>query len=300
MIYWHHCSMSKLTQSSKAVNVCPLNTKEKMILEAVKVSLVITCLSLLLFVIFVIGCVKRLWKSYKEKCYYNEDSTDDNSSNNASEMSVGIPIMTRLKGAYLQLLLLGYAGIAVFCLQGVNCIFIDGVSFLYLQASVVCYQYWQYMIFVFISAWVAPFPISICIGCRLLRENKINGNTFLFIITFPPVTLYHVVKSFRRKSTDDGPGIQSPNLQETDHILSILNEPFKSQGNKNSQSKGYRLIWEPVLIVRRLALVIVSTFIIPPMERLYPVTALLLIFMLHDIYTYLHSRMWTPSLMRYT
>ena len=173
----------------------------------------------------------------------------------------------------------------MFCLQGVNCIFIDGVSFLYLQASVVCYQYWQYVIFVFISAWVAPFPISIYIRCRLLRENKINGNTFLFIITLPPVTLYHIFKSFRRKSTDDRPRIQSPNLQETDHILSILNEPFKSQGNKNSQSKGYRLIWEPVLIVRRLALVIVSTFIIPPMEKLYPVTALLLIFMLHDIFT---------------
>ena len=57
-------------QSSNAINVCPLNTKEKMILEAVKASLVITCLLLLLLVIFVIGCVKRLWK----RRYYNSES----------------------------------------------------------------------------------------------------------------------------------------------------------------------------------------------------------------------------------
>ena len=73
-------------------------------------------------------------------------------------------------------------------------------------------------------------------------------------------------------------------LQETDHILSILNEPFQSQDNNNSQNTGYRLIWEPVLIVRRLVLVAVSTFIIPPMEKLYPVAVLLLTFTLHDMF----------------
>ena len=278
-------------QSSNTVNVCPLNTKEKMILEAVRTSLVITCLLLLLLVICVTCCVKKLWKRGKEVSRKSITSESENSNigdpmnaNDSPETSVKIPIMIRLKGAYVQLLLIGYAGIAVFCLQGVNCIFIDGLPCLYLQASVVCYQYWQYMLFVFISTWVVPFPISIYVGCCLLRENEININTFLFIITFPPATLYHLIKSYMRNSTEDRQQMLPQSLQETDHIMSILNEPFQSQDNNNSQNTGYRLIWEPVLIVRRLVLVAVSTFIIPPMEKLYPVAVLLLMFTLHDMF----------------
>ena len=104
-------------QSSNTVNVCPLNTKEKMILEAVRTSLVITCLLLLLLVICVTCCVKKLWKRGKEVSRKSITSESENSNigdpmnaNDSPETSVKIPIMIRLKGAYVQLLLIGYAG----------------------------------------------------------------------------------------------------------------------------------------------------------------------------------------------
>ena len=193
----------------------------------------------------------------------------------------------------MQLLLIGYAGVAVFCLQAVNCINIDGVSCLYLQASVSCYQFWQYVILGFIFVWVVPFPIALYIGCRLLRENKIKGNSFLFMITFPPITQYQAVKLFREVFIDGSPQIRLSSDEittfehelETDHILGIINKPFQvQQNNPGLPALNHQLIWEPMLIARRLVLVAVSTYIIPPMEKLYPVAVLLLVFMLHDIF----------------
>ena len=70
--------------------------------------------------------------------------------------------------------------------------------------------------------------------------------------------------------------------QEREHILSVLNEPFRRCKSQSDEDCSRALIWEPVLIGRRLVLVVITTFILSPILRLYPVGVMLLGFAVHD------------------
>ena len=67
-------------------------------------------------------------------------------------------------------------------------------------------------------------------------------------------------------------------IQEKDKILEVLNGPFKV----NSKNEESRLIWEPILIYRRLVLIVVTTFIASPVVKLYPVGLAFFVFVVHD------------------
>ena len=67
---------------------------------------------------------------------------------------------------------------------------------------------------------------------------------------------------------------------EKKNILSILNEPFRT--TKQDAGEDYRLIWEPVLISRRLILIASTTFLMSPIQKLYPAFSFLIIFTVHD------------------
>jgi len=174
----------------------------------------------------------------------------------------------------VQLLLIGYSSIAMFCFQAVYCVEIEGDLYLFIQAEIVqCYQEWQKLIIAFIILLVAIFPISLYVGCRLLRSGLVSSNHFLFIIKFPPSTLYFLVKSlFSENSTR----IRPLELEATENILILLNRPFKS-----TENNPY-LIWEAVMILCRLVLVVVTTFVLSPIEKVYPVGLLLVVYMTHD------------------
>jgi len=93
----------------------------------------------------------------------------------------------------------------------------------------------------------------------------------MIFLTCPPAFISFAVRQYcSTNSMDDQMVI------ETENILMILNEPFQY----TDQNK--RLIWEPVLLCRRLLLVVVTTFITSPVEKLYPAGLLMYVFLLHD------------------
>ena len=83
----------------------------------------------------------------------------------------------------------------------------------------------------------------------------------------------------------------SQNKRERTLILSVLNEPFRfSTRGHNIKKRAIHdedgvLIWEAILIGRRLLLIVVTTFILFLMTKLYPVGVLLVIFAIHDYVT---------------
>ena len=251
-------------QSSNSIDTCPLKTDNVIAIDLLKTSIILTCLMVVVLFIFIISSSSKV----KQICIKDDPE-------NFQPRGEG-QLLLKLKGAFVRLLLLGYAAIATICLQAVNCIEITGHSYLYVQATIKCYQPWQKGFFAVIGLWAVPFPIAIYLGCRLLEKRKVSANEFLAMLAFPPVTIYYLVKIRIVKPTTD------PNQRsEGDFILSILNGPFRYRSTLHE----YRIIWEPVLIFRRFLLIVLCTFIISPMEKLYPVGALLLLFILHDIVT---------------
>uniref|UniRef100_A0A7M5UQ22 Uncharacterized protein n=1 Tax=Clytia hemisphaerica TaxID=252671 RepID=A0A7M5UQ22_9CNID len=223
-------------------NICPLNTSNPIIIELIKSSLPLISQVALLLLLFA-------------------------------------PFRTsfhrRLKGAYVNLLLLGYMSIAVFCFHTVNCIEIDGENYLYTRASVKCFQPMQKAILGIICLWIIPFPLVLYFGCRKLRVHKITPNEFLFMLTIPVSSVYYLVMRpcLCQSNYID---LKPENLDDAAHMLSILNEPFHE--NKD----GFQLMWEPILIARRLVLAAVTTFIISQMTKLYVTSLLLVLFTIHD------------------
>jgi len=253
--------------STGVMEVCPILTNNVVIVELFRTSIVLVCLVLFFCAIILSTAITFYYKTKQKRDQFI------NLQNQTQEMA----LLNRFKGSYVQLMLLGYASIAIFCFRAVNCIDVNGVSYLYIQAeSVECFQnYWQTLVLAVIFCWIVPFPISLYIGCRLLVSRLVTPNQFLFIITFPPSTIAFLIKHVCTTSTISNE-IEQNVLLETENILSIMNEPFKFT------KQGNRLIWEPVLILRRIILVVTTTFIKSPILKLFPAAFSLILFVVHD------------------
>lgn len=187
------------------------------------------------------------------------------------------PMLTRVKCAYLQFLLIGFASIATFCFNATYCVNINGNLYLFQQASTACYQPWQYGLFAFIALWIVPFPLALYFSTKHLYQCIITPNRFLADLTFPPL----IILSFITSRKDHGKKLNQADAMTAKSLLLIVNEPFK----ESSRGDGSRLCWESILILRRMLLVIMKTYIMSPITKLYPMALLIAVFAFHHVVT---------------
>ena len=270
----------KIDVTKGAVTLCPFNTSSVIIVEAFRSSVPLVSLSM---IICAIGIFKALTKlknhsSFRSATNEIDDSTTERllQQNPPTDYSTTKKnFLCRLKGAYVNLMLLGYSTVAVFAFQSIHCISLgegDENTYLFLQASVQCYQHWQVLMIIVITLWIAPFPFVLYTGCRNLHSRHVSPNQFIMIISFPPTCPLLVWGVHRRLDLGERRD------REREHILSVLNDPFR----REKKNAGDILIWEHVLIGRRLVLMLTTTFILSPILRLYPVGLLLIMFTTHD------------------
>lgn len=188
-----------------------------------------------------------------------------------------MPMLTRIKCAYLQFLLIAFSGITIFSFNAVYCVNIDGYWYFYKQASIQCYQPWQYFIIGLIIIWVMPFCLVIPICSKLLYRCRITPNQFIAALTWPPLIILLLLKVKRQKK-------ESIHLEKMDaitakHLLLVINEPFKESNGKD----GPKICWESILILRRILLVFIKIFIVSPITKLFPMAVLLIVFTLHHV-----------------
>lgn len=121
----------------------------------------------LCFIVMVIAFIFIFWvgthviREVKRKCCSN--STNSTQINDDVPQYCNPPFIVCKKCVYIQFMLIAYMGIAVVSFNAVHCVDISGESYLYIQASVKCYQIWQYMIICFISIFVVQFSFSLYI-----------------------------------------------------------------------------------------------------------------------------------------
>ena len=167
----------RLELTGDIFKVCPLCTSSFVLMDAFKSSLAMAGLAFLLLTMFI--CVLT-------RIYYAKKR-----SGNEGNCNLVKSFLRRLKGAYTNILLLGYSSISIFCLRSIHCIDIDGEQRLNVQASVKCFTGWQYLIMAMIGLWVVPFPLVLYAGCRALRSYRISPNEFLLVLTLPPLSVYY-------------------------------------------------------------------------------------------------------------
>ena len=293
-------SSSKTLSPDHVLNICPLATNNVFLVELFRVSIILWCLLFLLlstsFLLLLDMISKRM----------------------ADRFPVNIKVLSkktgkRIKAGIVQLLLLGFSSISSICLESVHCIKIEDHGwFLYKQAATVkCYQTWQNFVIVFIGVWVVLFPFTLHFGTLLLSSKRMTPNWFLVLLIFPPSIIVFLVfvnesclftNDLHHQTTGalDDIDVDGDNSidntcdidTERSAILLVINEPFRvlhrddsdesEEEEANTTTSSRNLIWEPVLLYRRLILLCASIFIVNPMLKLYPIGVLLALFAMHD------------------
>ena len=264
--------------SSNHFKVCPIKNNDTISVEIVRSGIVILCTLILLFKILlypictnVVSRIRCSQQMTKNKTFPRQYSAIDENVPRYGKL----PFIARVKAAYIQLLLIGFASLAVLLFKMINCIEILGHKYLYMQATVPCYTVWQIFPMVFIAIWVAPFWFSIYFSCSLLRTCKITPNEYLFIATFPLSVFFYLL---RARLYNGHTSLFANDAMLAKEFLRVVNEPFR-----NISGTTIKIQWESVLIFRRLILIVMSTFLISPLDKLYPIGFLLVLYLIHHL-----------------
>ena len=169
-----------------------------------------------------------------------------------------------------------------FVLSSIYSLTNSGKHYLYVQADVLCYTHWKWLLIGFCGLWIIPYCATLHYASVLMTSCRITPTNFLVVLFFPPSLVYYSVRNrFSRSKAEANSGANL--LSETDamtgkHILMDLYDAFKVD-----ESNKY-MMWEPVLIFRKLSIVFATTFVVHPIVKLYVVVALLTIFLCHHTY----------------
>ena len=194
----------------------------------------------------------------------------------------GAPFVGPYIGGILQTILLGYATLVSVSFDLLRCVPIGSEKRLFYDGNVECFQWWQYILIVFIAMSFAPFVFVLLWGPIKLFRGSISAGKFLLACCFPlPYLLYWVFAFF----TERNDNVDSSTDQESMIMIfveRVLYEPFKrpEDGSKLSLS------WESVMIGRRLILIILRTFVRDPVSRLLTMTFFCVLFLLHHVLTH--------------
>ena len=253
---------------SQSISWCPfpgLHPVSKLVFKASFVLYMFT-------VILVLLCICKIFRLAKHK--YNAKA-----------------FHSRVNCCVLRILLISYSTITVSCFTLLNCITLGKIGeVLYIDGTIKCYQWWQYIVFAIICVWIASYPITIYTSSWLLHRNKLGKKSFLVSLLLPlPTVLYWTfIRIFYQKSSIDRVMADAILEEDTKEMLNVLEGPFRKY-HETSTNKTCNLAWEVILIGRRLILILVKTFINDVVLRLYLMLVLMILFTFHHIYVQPYS-----------
>lgn len=260
----------RLDLESSGLKLCVMPNMSTINVQVFKLGYLLIIFGLL-FILSVLKSIHGSLTKYRQK-------GDDNDNEEAifTKIDENVPIYcrlpfdVRLKCAFVQFLLIGFSAISIFCLHSINCVTINEEKHLHIQASIKCYQNWQYCIIAFIVLWMTPFCASVHLSSKLMTSCLLTPNEFLVCLSFPLASLLFFIRSKMNKYK-----VRKLHTKEAilaKHLLLVIVEPFK---------EPLLIQWEAILIFRRLMLVIVKIFIMSPIHKVFPLTVLLIIYMMH-------------------
>ena len=179
-------------------------------------------------------------------------------------------------GGILQTMLLGYTTLASVSFDLLRCVPIGSKKQMFYDGNVECFQWWQYMLIVFVCAFVVPFVLVLFWGSFKLYNQTLSGEKLVLACFIPlPSLVYWAFISLiqRRKHGDNKETLVSTNAGNDDtpsinitvnSIKRVLYDSFKRPEVGGKLSLG----WESVMIGRRLILVVLKAFVSDPMSRL--------------------------------
>ena len=197
---------------------------------------------------------------------------------------------SRLNCGILRVLLISYNTITISCFSLVSCVELGSLGkVLYIDGTIKCFSWWQYIVIAIICIWIALYPIGIYASLSLLHNNQLTNRKYLPSIFLPlPTVLYWMFIKIRLRKDNADRVEDAPLDQNTREMLNVLEGPFRKY-HGTSKSNNYKLPWEAVLIARQLILISMRTFINNVLLRLYLMQVSLILFAFHHSYVQPYS-----------
>jgi hypothetical protein len=188
---------------------------------------------------------------------------------------------SRIASAFTYISLLMYASSAQLCLSLLHCVPVRDNQVLFLDGNVKCYQTFQYFLLAYMFSSILPFCLVPVLGSYLLKFGRIGVRQFcaacIFPLPFCCSWLYLLLKDwFNQRRYDSleqniGMGESLEGVLNSDDVVPAINDntssilrvllgPFRSHQSLK-WFQGCPIPWEGFLTFRRLALIIVLTFI---------------------------------------
>ena len=185
------------------------------------------------------------------------------------------PSVVHFIAVIVELLLLGYERLAESSLNLMHCFPVGKEKRLFIDAEIVCWQWWQFVLLTYIIVFVVPFVLVLYFGSSKLYEATISAKEFLGACIFPlPFLMYWSFKKvFLTRSNT------ARVTQNNRDLLEVLHGPFRQPKDNDNGT----LYWESVLIGRRFVLLYCHVFITNSMFRLICMSVACIVIMLHHV-----------------
>ncbi len=186
----------------------------------------------------------------------------------------------RLTSATIFSILLFYQQIASVTFSLLYCIKSGDHLILFRDGNVTCYQPWQILVFIFAFNWIVGIIPVLMFLPGLLELRLIRVSHFILACMMPvPMLLYWLFRFYRQKlrilSTKES--IQPWHKE----ILKILQTTFV----KTTDRRGLPFCWIGFMKIRRLALVLLFTFVSNLVARVSLMCLIIMLFLLFHLKT---------------
>ena len=188
------------------------------------------------------------------------------------------PSMKLYLAVALETLLLGYERLADTSLKLMHCVPIDKDWRLFVDGTIQCWQWWQFLLTAFIMSFIIPLVLVLFWGSLRLSKDKVTVKEFLIACAFPlPCLLFWMFRVYRKK--DDQQMLNAETVHNAEEIKHVLHGPFRAGSSEDHGT----LYWESVLTGRRLILLVIHTFATDPTIRFVCLSCACVIILVHHL-----------------
>ncbi len=174
-------------------------------------------------------------------------------------------ISRRASTGLMLALMFSFQKLAMTTLALLNCVSVADKKVLFMQGSVECYTFWQWIVIIYFIICIVPFPIHLALGPALLRHGIISLPEYLLACLFPlPFIITWMVRAPRqhKKNKEKTCVLITPEAQA---VCGLVQGPFRVF---HLPGIFQSLCWSGMLLGRRLMLIICYTFIEEELTRL--------------------------------
>lgn len=231
----------------------------------------------ILFVPLVLGILTSIYFISKSSlCMKLRGKTEDN-----SEMSRTFFSQRASTGLMLGMMF-SFQKLAMTTLALLRCVPIGNENALFIEGTVTCYSWWQWIVIAYTIICVIPFPLHLALGPALLNHGLISLGEYFLACLFPlPFIISWAIRLPRKSKQQKQSGGQVVLSYETMAVCGLVQGPyreFKLSGVFKS------LCWAGVLLGRRLLLILTYTFVSENLNKLLIMFFICLFVLLHHSY----------------